>query len=298
VSFDRIKQALLRKLGPLPAWAWASIGGVGLYFWRRHQAANAGAGGLPSADDVGYPGGADTYGTYPQDFGYYGTGSGGGGGGGTDDQPASPPPVYYDPATDSYATVPPDWYTTPPPWWDQSPSPDTPTPTTTAATGPSTATTPRPHPSQPLSPATNPESVYQAGGPGGSHLVQPLQWGGQLFYTQSQFAQWAAAHGSSVAAELSNHPEARAIYNQLGANPYVAATVPDLSRTKVAARTTQVVEQTPAPTITRTSTPAPAPAPKTSPAPAPAPTPEQKVVIVTSPAKATPAAQPGKRVIE
>jgi hypothetical protein len=51
------------------------------------------------------------------------------------------------------------------------------------------------------------------------HLTQTaagiLKWGGVNFTTKAQFDSWARAHGTTSSRELSNHPQARAIYSTL-----------------------------------------------------------------------------------
>lgn len=47
-----ISTALKRKLGPLPAWAWALIGGVGLY-WYRNRSGSSVAGGTTASTVTG-----------------------------------------------------------------------------------------------------------------------------------------------------------------------------------------------------------------------------------------------------
>lgn len=38
---DKIKDALTRKIGPLPAWAWLGIFGIGYYYYKNHIANNS-----------------------------------------------------------------------------------------------------------------------------------------------------------------------------------------------------------------------------------------------------------------
>jgi hypothetical protein len=40
---SNVRQALTRKLGPLPVWAWALIAGIGLYMYRARHAPMTGA---------------------------------------------------------------------------------------------------------------------------------------------------------------------------------------------------------------------------------------------------------------
>ncbi len=116
MNLDRIKKALTRKLGPLPAWAWLGIGAVGLLVWRHfHPGAAAGGGAaLPSTP-------ADSgSGFLPAD-----NGTGGGGGGGLpppDNTPlpsTAPPPPF-----DTLPPLPPDVLPPDQPWTDQTPLPD------------------------------------------------------------------------------------------------------------------------------------------------------------------------------
>lgn len=54
---------------------------------------------------------------------------------------------------------------------------------------------------------------------GAGHQTQTaagvLKWGGVTFTTKAQFDSWARAHGSSASRELSQHPQAKAIYSTL-----------------------------------------------------------------------------------
>lgn len=78
---NAIKNALTRKIGPLPAWGWFLIGGVALVIYRRRMsaAANSADQAQAAAANPAY------YGPYGQDNYPIGGGSGmGGGGAGTD----------------------------------------------------------------------------------------------------------------------------------------------------------------------------------------------------------------------
>lgn len=78
-----IPGALQKKYGPLPAWAWLAIVGVGVFLWRRHQGATTQGSGLVTATpDTG----SDT-----SALGSGGTTPGGGGGGG--DSPGTTTPL-------------------------------------------------------------------------------------------------------------------------------------------------------------------------------------------------------------
>src|SRR5487761_553165 len=49
---SKVKDALTRKFGPLPAWAWALIGGVGYYYYKSRISSTATAttaGGVPTS---------------------------------------------------------------------------------------------------------------------------------------------------------------------------------------------------------------------------------------------------------
>lgn len=41
---DRVKNALTRKIGPLPAWGWLLLAFGGIYFYRRYSATSSGTG--------------------------------------------------------------------------------------------------------------------------------------------------------------------------------------------------------------------------------------------------------------
>lgn len=221
---DRIKQALARKLGPQPAWAWLSELAAALYWYRKHQAAAAGTSTTATVPNASS---APDYSAYPaytpaSPVSPVTSGDAGAGGG---DQPlggATTPPVYYDPNTDSYLQ---DILAalqgsgaggdSGGGGGDSGPAPAVYIPPASTTTG--VNTTPRPRMSQPLLAAGAPGTVTGFTGAGVTSET-PLQWGGERFVTQSQFQAWAKAHGTSVARELENHPEAARIYAQLGAN--------------------------------------------------------------------------------
>jgi hypothetical protein len=236
VTVKRIKAALTRKLGPLPAWGWTLIAFAGVYYWRHR---NAAASQTATGTAAGVAAGAG--------YGYGDVGSGGGGGGGglpPDAQPLADAPTQADGAPVSWD-----------PTQAQAPNGATPTTSSPASSSPAPSTTIRSDPlpfalpgagrgsSQPLAPAANPLSVLNLSG----GLTQPLMWGGKTFYTQTAFQAWARQHGSTVRGELARHPEAARVYAQL---------IPtDITQTVVAPKTTK------AQTRTRTSTAAPPPAP-------------------------------------
>jgi hypothetical protein len=92
---NNIKNALTRKLGPLPAWAWAAIAGLGLWWYRNHTAGAAASAG--QAADTSYYG---PYGenAYPIDAsGGDSVGSGGGGDAGTTPNSPAPPVINVTP---------------------------------------------------------------------------------------------------------------------------------------------------------------------------------------------------------
>lgn len=117
----RLKSALTRKFGPLPAWAWAALLGGAYYFYRKYSAAASGTGTgsvapvapTPQPGQLLQPG--ESY--YDPNTGALTTAPGGGsgsdssGGGGTDGSTPSaadiagavlaglPPPEQGDPGT-------------------------------------------------------------------------------------------------------------------------------------------------------------------------------------------------------
>lgn len=82
---SNIRTALTRKLGPLPAWAWFLIGGVGLFIYRQRLSAAGSAN--DQAQVAASDGTTGYYGPYGQDNypidGGAGTGGGSNGGSGT-----------------------------------------------------------------------------------------------------------------------------------------------------------------------------------------------------------------------
>lgn len=105
-----ITGALTRKFGPLPAWAWAGIGGGGLWWYRQHTgptatdqaaaASNPAYVGPYGQDPYGIQGGAGISGGGSNGGGGSvdpGTGGGTGGGVGTGDTGAAPPTIIVNP---------------------------------------------------------------------------------------------------------------------------------------------------------------------------------------------------------
>jgi hypothetical protein len=90
---NRIKAALSRKIGPLPAWAWALIAGAALFFIRRAQGGAVAAG----PDQSGAPP-PSYYGPYGQDaYPIQGSGAPGGGDTGTGNPAGGPPQITVNP---------------------------------------------------------------------------------------------------------------------------------------------------------------------------------------------------------
>lgn len=97
---SNIKSALMRKLGPFPAWVWAGIAGGAIFFYRRHTA-SAGASNQQQQNPASVgPWGQDPFpiqggGGIGGSGDTTGTGGSSGGSSGTDpgtSAPAPPPP--------------------------------------------------------------------------------------------------------------------------------------------------------------------------------------------------------------
>lgn len=69
--------------------------------------------------------------------------------------------------------------------------------------------------SQPLDPDTNPLSIPVTLPDGTERTVQPLVWGGQVFYSQESFDQWAKVRGIALKDYFTRYVEAGKIYDQL-----------------------------------------------------------------------------------
>lgn len=89
MNADSIKNALMRKIGPFPAWVWLGVGGIALFIYRQRMGASA------STADQAQTAAADSaadYGPYGQDN--YpidgGAGTGGGSSGAATSTPTSP----------------------------------------------------------------------------------------------------------------------------------------------------------------------------------------------------------------
>lgn len=93
---NRVKKALTRKIGPIPAWGWLAALAAALFLYQRHRAAT----GAGASSTVNVP---------PTDAqlaptGYTATNEDGGDAGGAsgDTPPPMPTPLVYDPTTDTY----------------------------------------------------------------------------------------------------------------------------------------------------------------------------------------------------
>lgn len=99
---NAVKKALIRKIGPLPAWAWFLIGGVGLFIYRQRLSAAGSAN--DQAQVAASDGTTGYYGPYGQDNypidGGASTGGGSGAGtsnGGSSGSPAPPTIIVNNP---------------------------------------------------------------------------------------------------------------------------------------------------------------------------------------------------------
>src|SRR5487761_1781644 len=194
--FAEVKRALARKFGPLPAWGWASLSAGGLVVYRHFRpGTSTAAATTAAATDTTAAAAQAAQPTSYQDYPTSGGGSSGGGGNGSGGGGTS----YYTPGADTYPTGPAPADSNPPP-----PPPSDVVPPATTGDGAPAAPQARPRgSSQPLIPGA----------------LTPLQWGGETFTTKAEFDAWAKAHGTSVARELSAHPEASRIYGQLSGAP-------------------------------------------------------------------------------
>lgn len=76
---NSIKNALTRKFGPLPAYAWLGIAAVGIWWYRKRQAATGQTTGQSATGSIPYVG---PWGQQPYPIGGGGGGGNGGGGNG------------------------------------------------------------------------------------------------------------------------------------------------------------------------------------------------------------------------
>lgn len=148
---SNVQAALTRKFGPLPAWGWAAILAVVVYFYRKRMAGTSGGSG-----------GGDTSGTNPSYYGPYGqnafpidsTGGGTSGGGGNvapvdtsgSGNPAGGPPVIN--------ILPPDHASTDTPATPANPGASTIKRTAKPKTQHTPKAKPKPAPKRPRHPAT------------------------------------------------------------------------------------------------------------------------------------------------
>jgi hypothetical protein len=187
---------LSAKVGPLPVWAWAAvILGAYLLYTRLHPA-------TATSDTTATP---DTSG----DSGAQSPSSGMGGSGDNMSQALfdslSANTSSVDALTSQLLSQP-----TPYSEFGDSPLAGYPTGDTSQGSGPASQPTTQPTPATP--------AAAPAAAPAG-HPTQTtagkLSWGGLTFTTKAAFDNWARTHGTTTAKELSNHPQAKAIYSTL-----------------------------------------------------------------------------------
>lgn len=183
---------LQAKVGPLPVWAWAAvILGIVLVYMRTHSTGSTPA--TPTATTSGVDSGAQV----PV--------SGAGGPG--DNLPADLVD-QLNANTSALDALTFQILSQPTPYGQHDPLTGAPASDTSAGIGPASTPTPQ-------APA-HPASV---GAPPAAHPTQTasgvLKWGGLSFTTKAAFDSWARSHGSSTAAELQGHPQARGIYSTL-----------------------------------------------------------------------------------
>jgi hypothetical protein len=188
------------KVGPLPVWGWAvAIIGAYLLYTRLHPAPAA----TPSTTDTTAT--PDTSGDSGSQIPASGAGSAADNFSGALLDQLGANTSAIDALTSQILSQ-------PVPGGDANGSPlpgapvDTGGAAAPAAQPSATAPPPTPHP-------------VATGAPIGQHTTQTaagqLQWGGLTFTTKAAFDSWAKSHGSSTAAELKQHPQARQIYGTL-----------------------------------------------------------------------------------
>lgn len=195
---------LTAKVGPLPVWGWAAVI-LGAYLLYTRVSSSSGSGGPAATDATGVTandGTADSGAQVPAS----------GGGTPADNVSAQVADALnvnsgvLDALTSQILSMP-----TPYSEFGDSPLAGAPT-----ADSSQTSTPSSPGPaSQPTQ--AQPATAAQAGG--NVHQTQTaagvLHWGGLTFTTKAAFDQWARAHGTTTAKELSNHPQAKQIYGTL-----------------------------------------------------------------------------------
>lgn len=85
MNLDSIKAALTRKLGPLPAWAWAGIAAVGFYIYQRRSGSSNGSNANTAAQNASLANVPGPFGQFPDGGGGSPGGGGDGSGGGSSD---------------------------------------------------------------------------------------------------------------------------------------------------------------------------------------------------------------------
>lgn len=186
---------LTAKVGPLPVWAWAAVI-LGAYLLYSRLGAQSKATTSPDAASASTPDGTTGAAQVPAS-----------GQGSSADNLSGSLLDSLGADTSAIDALTAQILSAPTPYSNYGDAPP-------AGTGPAAA----PTVSQPA-PAPGPTGQTITANTGAGHLTQTtagvLKWGGVTFTTKAQFDSWAAAHGSSTAAELSNHPQAKAIYSTL-----------------------------------------------------------------------------------
>jgi hypothetical protein len=195
---------LTAKVGPLPVWVWAAVI-LGAYLLYSRLGAQSTATTSPDAASASTPDGTTGAAQVPAS----------GQGGAADNLSSSlldsigADTASIDALTSQILSMP-----TPYSNFGDGPAAGTPAGDLGYGVGPAA----QPTVTQ-AAPAPGPTGAAIPANTGAGHLTQTaagvLKWGGVNFTTKDQFNSWAAAHGTTATRELSNHPQARAIYSTL-----------------------------------------------------------------------------------
>lgn len=188
---------LTRKAGPLPVWAWAAVI-LGAYFLYTRLSSSGSSSASTDTTAV----------TSTDSTGDSGAQVPASGGGSAADNVSGDLLDGLNANTASLDALTSQILSQPTPYsnFGDGPLAGAPAEDTGQGSGPAASPSPAPAPTTPAAvPAGHPTQT----------AAGVLRWGGLTFTTRAAFDSWAKAHGSSTAKELSNHPQAKAIYSTL-----------------------------------------------------------------------------------
>lgn len=195
---------LTAKVGPLPVWAWAAVILGAYLLYTRVSGSSSAATASPTTDATGVTANDGTTGDAQVPAGGAGTPT---------DNVSSQVAQALDLNSSVLDALTSQILSMPTPYSEFGDSPLAGAPAT------DNSQTSSPSSSGPASQPTQQQPATAAQAGGNVHQTQTaagvLHWGGLTFTTKAAFDQWARAHGTTTAKELSNHPQAAQIYGTL-----------------------------------------------------------------------------------